>query len=70
MFYSKGFLHTNFANEESITVFVHNTTGQMVKTINKMPAVGIQSLHLQNGIYFISTKVGHQKVSQKILVFE
>ena len=70
IYYSKGFLHTNFPEEQSITIFVFNTVGQLVKTVRQVSAVGIQSLHLQNGVYFISTQVGHQKISQKILVFE
>jgi O-glycosyl hydrolase len=70
MYYSKGFLHTNFPEEKLITVSVYNAVGQLVKTISKMPSVGVQSLHLQNGIFFISTQVGHQKISEKILVFE
>jgi O-glycosyl hydrolase len=70
MYYSKGFLHTNFSGETFISVSVYNAVGQLVKTESHVPAVGVQSLHLQNGVYFISTQIGRQKISEKILVFE
>ncbi len=70
MYYSNGFLHTNFSGETFISVSVYNAVGQLVKTESHVPAVGVQSLHLQNGVYFVSTQIGRQKISEKILVFE
>jgi hypothetical protein len=70
MYYSQGFLHTNFQGEELITVSVFNTKGQLIKTGIQMPSVGVKKIHLQSGIYFLSTQIDHQIISKKILVFE
>jgi len=70
MYYSNGFLYTNFPGDKFISVSIYNSVGQLIKIDSKVPSVGVKPLHLQGGIYFISTQVSQQKISEKIMVFE
>jgi len=70
MYYSKGLLHTNFPGEQSISVSVYNSVGQLIETNRQVTAQGIYKLNLLNGIYLVSTQVGSRKINSKILVFE
>lgn len=70
IFYSAGYLHTQVSGAETISVFIYNSTGQLVKTINDVPSQGIYPLKLKSGIYIVSVPAEGSRLSEKILVLE
>ena len=69
MYYSNGFIHTEFMQEATIFLSVYNTLGQLIKTFNDVPSKGIRELNLKNGFYIVNARVGNNSFSCKIEVY-
>lgn len=70
LYYSKGWVYTNFPGEGPLSISVFNTMGQQVKTISKVPSRGVQQLNLKMGGYIITVVTKNTKKSVKIIVSE
>ena len=70
MYYSKGYLYTNFTGEKPITIAVYNPVGELIMTEDQIPSQGIFRLSLKAGVYIVSAHVKNRKISTKILVLE
>lgn len=70
LYYSKGWIYTNFPGNEPLSFSVYNAMGQQVKTPISIPSQGAQPLNLKNGIYIITVVTGNIKKSVKIIVTE
>jgi len=68
MYFSDGYLHTNFSYSDKINLVIYNSIGQQVSNLHNIDANGIVHLNLQGGFYLLVAKVGNKTVSRKILV--
>lgn len=68
MYYSEGYLHTNFSGSKPIVVQVYGPVGELIRTEKKIPSQGVSRLSLKDGVYIVSAQVKGRKVTRKILV--
>lgn len=68
MYFSDGYLYTNFNYSDKINLAIYNSLGQQVCTMQNVNANGRENIKLKSGFYIIIAKTGNKTISRKILV--
>ena len=68
MYYSEGFLQTNFDASALLNLNIFSLSGQRIQTINNVSGRSTLQLKLKSGFYIVNTAIDNKNISVKILV--